>query len=100
MPPLLTASAAVQRPLMSEAARALFSHTLFTRITKTQSGILVLARSQRKPIFRIEEYLRIIFQCNESWTPYIDGLLPHMMFDGRIIKDRREMRLYGLKCRH
>jgi len=44
-------------------------------------GILVLVRSQRKPIFRIEVYGRIILQCNESWTPYIDGLLAHMMLD-------------------
>ena len=34
----------------------------------------MLASSQRKPIFRIEEYRRNILQCNESWTPYIDGL--------------------------
>src|SRR6218665_1568415 len=44
-------------------------------------GILVLARSQLKPIFRIEVYRRIILQCNGSWIPHIDGLLSHMMFD-------------------
>src|SRR6218665_1671044 len=42
-------------------------------------GILMLARSQRKPIFCIEVYQRIILQCNGSWTPYIDGLLPHKL---------------------
>src|SRR6218665_3940438 len=47
------------------------------RLTRTH----VLPRSQRKPIFLIEVYRRIILQCNGSWTPYIDGLLPHMMFD-------------------
>ena len=41
----------------------------------------MLAMPQRKPIFRIEVYRNIILQCDGCWTPYIDDLLPHMMFD-------------------
>ena len=45
----------------------------------------MLARSQRKPIFTIKVYWRMILQCNESWTPYIHGRLPRMMFDETIL---------------
>src|SRR6218665_1193046 len=48
-------------------------------LNKKYLGILVLARFQRKPIFRIKVYRRIILQCNGSWTPYIGGLLPHLI---------------------
>ena len=48
-------------------------------LNKKYLGILVLARFQRKPIFRIKVYRRIILQCNGSWTPYIGGLLPHVI---------------------
>jgi len=69
----------------------LFYWIIFYTASASKYGILVLARSQRKPIFRIEVYRRIILQCNGSWIPYIDGLLPHMMFD--------ESNYFSLQCK-
>src|SRR6218665_2655754 len=67
---------------LSCARRCRTMHYVWIPFTKySQNGILVLTKSRRKPIFRIEVYRRIILQCNGSWTPYIDGLLTHMMFD-------------------